>query len=141
MILTEEQKQRIVKDLMDFADKQYANNEKKDRKKLGQFFTPPQLVIRMIEKFTSINDDILDPCIGSGNLIVGCIIAGADPKRCYGIEFDAGQAELCRDRLEQYGVPRENIVTGDCLDNKTWEKLPCYKKEFKFGGRSFENNN
>lgn len=117
MILTEEQKQRIVKDLMDFADKQYANNEKKDRKKLGQFFTPPQLVIRMIEKFTSINDDILDPCCGSGNLLVGCIIAGADPKRCYGIELDEKQAEVCRNRLENYGVPRENIITGSCLDD------------------------
>lgn len=117
MILTEEQKQRIVKDLTDFADIQYANNDKKERQKLGQFFTPPQLVIRMIEKFTSINDDdILDPCVGSGNLLVGCIIAGADPKRCYGIELDENQAEICRNRLEKYGVPRENIITGSVFD-------------------------
>lgn len=117
MILTEEQKQRIVKDLMYFADIQYANNDKKERQKLGQFFTPPELVIRMIEKFTSINDDdILDPCVGSGNLLVGCIIAGADPKRCYGIELDENQAEICRNRLEKYGVPRENIITGSVFD-------------------------
>lgn len=117
MILTEEQKQRIVKDLTDFADIQYANNDKKERQKLGQFFTPPELVIRMIEKFTSINDDdILDPCVGSGNLLVGCIIAGADPKRCYGIELDENQAEICRNRLEKYGVPRENIITGSVFD-------------------------
>ena len=124
MILTEEQKQRIVKDLTDFADIQYANNDKKERQKLGQFFTPPQLVIRMIEKFTSINDDdILDPCVGSGNLLVGCIIAGADPKRCYGIELDENQAEICRNRLEKYGVPRENIITGSCLDDSVMNAL------------------
>lgn len=124
MILTEEQKQRIVKDLTDFADIQYANNDKKERQKLGQFFTPPQLAIRMIEKFTSINDDdILDPCVGSGNLLVGCIIAGADPKRCYGIELDENQAEICRNRLENYGVPRENIITGSCLDDSVMNIL------------------
>lgn len=124
MILTEEQKQRIVKDLTDFADIQYANNDNKERQKLGQFFTPPQLVIRMIEKFTSINDDdILDPCVGSGNLLVGCIIAGADPKRCYGIELDEKQAEICRNRLENYGVPRENIITGSCLDDSVMNIL------------------
>lgn len=117
MILTEEQKQRIVKDLMYFADNQYANNEKKERQKLGQFFTPPELVIRMIEKFHDLDDDVLDPCAGSGNLLVGCIIAGADPKKCYGIELDEKQAEICRNRLENYGVPRENIITGSCLDD------------------------
>ena len=140
MTLSEEVKQRITDDYESFKEKMYGKLTDKERKALGAFYTPPNLVIRMIEKFEDLEGDICDPCIGSGNLIVGCIIAGADPKKCYGIEFDAGQAELCRNRLEKYGVPRENIVTGDCLDNKTWEKLHCYKKEFKFVVQSFENN-
>lgn len=133
MKLTEEQKQRITKDLTDFADKQYANKTLKERQKMGQFFTPANLVIRMVEKFADLDDDIVDPCVGAGNLLIGCIIAGANPKRCYGIELDEKQAELCRDRLEQYGVPRENIITGNCLENSTWKKLGCYEKKFRFG--------
>lgn len=141
MTLTEEQKQRIIEDYESCKDTMYGKLTDKERKALGAFYTPPKLVIRMIEKFNDLDGDICDPCVGAGLLLSGCIIAGADPKKCYGIELDAGQAELCRNRLEKYGVPRENIVTGDCLDNKTWEKLSCYKKEFKFGGMSFEDNN
>lgn len=126
MKLTEEQKNKIINDL---ENEHYANNDRKERQKLGQFFTPANLVIKMIEKFENLDDDILDPCCGSGNLIIGCIIAGADPKRCYGIELDENQAEICRDHLEKYGVPRDNIITGSCLDDATWniikEKIEC----------------
>ena len=141
MKLTDIQKQRIIEDYESCKDTMYGKLTDKERKALGAFYTPPNLVIKMIEKFNDLEGDICDPCVGAGLLLSGCIIAGADPKKCYGIELDAGQAELCRNRLEKYGVPRENIITGDCLDNKTWEKLPCYKKEFKFGGMSFEDNN
>lgn len=137
MKLTDIQKQRIIEDYESCKDTMYGKLTDKERKALGAFYTPPSLVIKMIEKFNDLEGDICDPCVGAGLLLSGCIIAGADPKKCYGIELDAGQAELCRNRLEKYGVPRENIITGDCLDNKTWEKLPCYKKEFKFGGMSF----
>ena len=92
MKLTEEQKQNIVNDYESWKDKMYGKLTDKERKALGAFYTPPKLVIKMIEKFNDLDGDICDPCIGSGNLIVGCIIAGADPKKCYGIEFNAGQA-------------------------------------------------
>ena len=46
MILTEEQKQSIVK-----ACAVEYQNDIKERKKMGQFFTPAELVIKMIEKF------------------------------------------------------------------------------------------
>lgn len=133
MTLSEDVKQRIYEDYENCKDTMYGTLTEKQRKELGAFYTPPALVIKMIEKFENLNDDILDPCCGVGLLLSGVIIAGADPKKVYGIELNEGQAELCRDRLEKYGVPRENIITGDCLDNKTWEKLPCYKKKFIFG--------
>ena len=82
----------------------------------------------MIEKFENLEGDICDPCCGNGLLLSGCIIAAADPTRCYGIELDENQAQLCRERLSNYGVPPENIVSGDCLDHNTWQKLPCYEK-------------
>jgi type I restriction-modification system DNA methylase subunit len=134
MILSEEAKRKIFEDYESCKDTMYGTLTEKERKNLGAFYTPPALVIKMIEKFENLEGDIVDPCCGSGLLLSGIVIAGADPKKVYGIELDEGQAELCRNRLEQYGVPRTNIITGDCLDNKTWEKLPCYKKEFTFGG-------
>ena len=134
MILSEKTKQKIFEDYENCKDTMYGVLTEKERKALGAFYTPPALVIKMIEKFENLEGDIVDPCCGCGLLLSGVVIAGANPKKVYGIELNEGQAELCRNHLEQYGVPRENIITGDCLDNKTWEKLPCYKKTFTFGG-------
>ena len=127
MTLSDETKQKIYEDFEKCKYTMYGTLTEKERKKLGAFYTPPQLVIKMIEKFENLEGDICDPCCGNGLLLSGCIIAGADPKRCYGIELDENQALLCRERLSSYGVPPENIVSGDCLDNNTWQKLPCYE--------------
>ena len=134
MILTKETKQKIYADYDACKDTMYGELTMEQRKQLGAFYTPPALVIKMIEKFENLEGDIVDPCCGCGLLLSGCIIAGADPKRCYGIELNEKQAELCRDHLEQYGVPRENIITGSCLEDSTWRKLGCYEKKFTFGG-------
>lgn len=123
MQLTDEVKNKIIKEISDFEDKQYGSLSVADRKKLGAFYTPGVLVVKMIEKFDDIEGTICDPCCGSANLLVGCIIAGADPKKIYGIELDEGQAELCRKRLTKYGVPRGNIICGSALDEETWTKL------------------
>lgn len=125
MSLIEEIKQKIHEDYDSCKETMYGNLTKEQRKKLGAFYTPPELVIKMIEEFDDLNDDIVDPCCGIGLLLSGCIIAGADPKRCFGIEINEDQAERCRDRLEKYGVPRDNIITGSCLDEDTWGKLRC----------------
>ena len=53
MILTEEQKQAITNEYNKFVEVQYAGKTKKERQELGAFFTPPQLTIRMIEKFSN----------------------------------------------------------------------------------------
>lgn len=123
MQLTDEVKNKIIKEISDFEDKQYGSLTKTERKKLGAFYTPGALVIKMIEKFDDMEGTICDPCCGSANLLIGCIIAGADPKKIYGIELDEGQAELCRNRLAKYGVPRENIICGSALDEETWKTI------------------
>lgn len=128
MTLTKEQIDNITNEFNQWKDRMYANKSLAERQDLGQFFTPPSLTIRMIEKFQDLEGPILDPCCGAGNLLAATIMAGADPKRCYGIEIDEKQAEICRNRLEKYGVPRENIITGDCLDDATWDII---KKRIK----------
>ena len=78
----------------------------------------------MLEKFESLEDkDILDPCLGAGNLIAAAVIAGADPSKCYGIELDPSVLELAKRRLAKLGVPEQNLRQGDALDPKSYEAI------------------
>ena len=124
MNLTEETKKAIQSEYDEWKDSQYSGKDKKERQKLGQFFTPPALTIKMLEKFDTIKDkDILDPTVGAGGLLAGCILAGADPKRCYGIELDPEVLEIAKKRLGKLGVPSSNLILGNALDSESYEKL------------------
>lgn len=59
----------------------------------------------MLEKFESLEGNVLDPCLGAGGLIAAAVIAGADPSKCYGIELDPDVLELAKKRLANLGVP------------------------------------
>ena len=120
MLLTNEQITSVENEFNQWKDKMYADKTLAERQDFGQFFTPPELTIKMLEKFTSLDDDILDPCCGSGNLLAAAIMAGADPKRVYGIELDAEIHKIAVERLGKLGVPEKNIICGNCL---TWEKI------------------
>ena len=122
MTLTAEQKTAIETEFKQWSELQYAGKDKKERQKLGQFFTPPLLTIKMIEKFDSIKDkDILDPTAGAGGLLVACILCGADPNRIYGIELDPAILKVCRRRLLKYGVPPWHLKEGNALDPASYE--------------------
>ena len=124
MKLTKKQKNAIKSEFKQWTETQYAGKDKKERQKLGQFFTPPALTVKMLEKFDSVkNKDILDPTVGAGGLLAGCILAGADPKRCYGIELDPEVLEIARKRLGKLGVPSGNLILGNALDPESYEKL------------------
>ena len=121
MILTEVQKKAIEIEFSEWTELQYAGKSKKERQKLAQFFTPPPLTFKMLEKFDTLKDkDILDPTVGAGGLLVACILAGADPKRVYGIELDPDIADICRKRLAKYGVPANHIKVGNALDSDAY---------------------
>lgn len=121
MKLSEETKNRIQAEYDAWKEIQYVGKDKKERQKLGQFFTPPQLTIRMIEKFESLEGNVLDPCLGAGGLIAAAVLAGADPSKCYGIELDPSVLELAKRRLAKLGVPEQNLRQGDALDPKSYE--------------------
>lgn len=131
MKLTDGQKKAIEKEYNEWKDKMYANKSLEERQDFGQFFTPPELTVKMIEKFDSLDDDILDPTCGAGGLLAATIMAGADPKRCYGIELDSEIHKIAVERLGKLGVPEKNIICGDALDNKTYRLLPFIGKNKK----------
>ena len=121
MKFSEEIKNKIKEEYDAWANVQYAGKDKKERQKLGQFFTPPQLTIRMLEKFENLEGNVLDPCLGAGGLIAAAVIAGADPSKCYGIELDPSILEVAKKRLAKLGVPEKNLIQGNALDPKSYE--------------------
>ena len=132
MRLTNEQIECIKSEFNLWKDKMYADKTLAERQDFGQFFTPPNLTVKMLEKFENLDDDILDPCCGSGNLLAAAIIAGADPKRIYGIELDAEIHKIAVERLGKLGGPEKNIICGNALDSKTYQLLPFTKKNTVF---------
>lgn len=113
MILTEEIKQAIKNEYNSWFNNQYGTTTKEEREKLGANFTPPDITIAMIEKLPNLNGNILDPCCGTGNLLAGCILAGADPNNIYGNEYEEQFMLLARQRLSKLGVPEWHIHQGD----------------------------
>ena len=106
MVLTEEVKQNII-DILDsdeFMSNLYEGLTAEQRKKLGMVYTPANVCIQLIEMFecdTLAGRNILDPACGSGNLLIACLIAGADSDKIYGNEFDPTAVALCRRRVNR----------------------------------------
>ena len=106
MKLSEEVKQKIVSilDSEEFMSDLYEGLSEARRKKLGMVYTPPKICIQLIEMFecdTLTGRNILDPACGSGNLLIACLIAGADSDKIYGNEFDPTAVALCRTRVNR----------------------------------------
>lgn len=119
MILSEDIKTQIRTEYESWVNSHYGDITPERRKELGMVFTPPEITIKMIEMMdcdTLEKKDILDPTCGCGGLLAACIIAGADPKRVYGNEFEESMVKLCQERLSKMGVPLENIHRGDASD-------------------------
>ena len=120
MTLTQEQINAIKEEYTHWKDKMYADNSLSRRKDFGQFFTPPELSIRMLEKFENTDGTILDPCCGAGNLLAAAIKIGFDPTTVYGIEIDEEILKIAHERLVPLGVPIENIHLGDALNPNSY---------------------
>nr|DAE47631.1 MAG TPA: Methyltransferase domain family protein [Bacteriophage sp.] len=116
MEVSSKAKAAIKKEFETWRALQYANKTREERKALDQFYTPPELTIKMIEKFENLEGKIIDPTCGCGGLLAGCILAGADPNKCYGIELDPQILKVCRERLSKLGVPKYNLHLGNALN-------------------------
>ncbi len=120
MKLNNEQIEAIKLEYSLWKDKMYADYDLSHRKDFGQFFTPPELSVKMLERFEDTDGTILDPCCGAGNLLAAAIKAGFDPDKIYGIEIDESILKIAHDRLCPLGVPSDNIRLGDALDPNSY---------------------
>lgn len=121
MIIIDDIKVKIQAEYDAWQAEQYAGKDKKDRQTKGQFFTPPPLSIKMLEKFDNLNGNILDPALGAGGLLAAAVLAGADPSKCYGIELDPDILKIAQLRLAKLGVPPWHLKQGDALNPSSYE--------------------
>jgi SAM-dependent methyltransferase len=157
MKLSDKVKQQII-DILDseeFMSTLYEGLADDKRNSLGQFYTPGKICIEMIEQFscdTLAGRNILDPTCGSGNLLIACLIAGANVDKLYGNDYDPEVVPLCVKRInracEILNKPYINdwqIHQGDALDSFSLtyfgpdyaEKLEEHFYEINRGGYAF----
>ena len=147
MKLSEEVKNKIIEtlDSQEFKSNLYEGLTEDKRKKLNQFYTPGKLCIQMIEKFNCdslSNKNILDPTCGSGNLLIACLIAGADSDKLFGNEYDSVAVDLCRKRLNRccdilnkphikdYQIHQGNALGKWCLTDFSEEYLTNFDSQY-----------
>ncbi|MBK7858219.1 MAG: N-6 DNA methylase [Archangiaceae bacterium] len=93
-----------------------------DRKRLGAYYTPVELVDRVLDAVTRyLPGDLplafVDPACGAGAFLVRA--AERFPHaELFGLELDADSLALARERL-----PRANLVRGDALEKGTLDTL------------------
>ena len=128
MKLSKETKQLIRKEYEDFKESMYAGKSLEERQELDQFFTPPEVSIKLIEELSDLSGNVLDPTSGSGNLLAAALIAGADSQRVFGNEYDATMVKLCRerirtipDRLEEIDKEFANSLKAKLKDFNDWQ--------------------
>ena len=147
MKLSEEVKNKIIEilDSQEFKSNLYEGLTEDKRKKLNQFYTPGKLCIQMIEKFdcdSLSNKNILDPTCGSGNLLIACLIAGADSDKLFGNEYDSVAVGLYRKRLNRccdilnkphikdYQIHQGNALGKWCLTDFSEEYLTKFDPQY-----------
>ena len=147
MKLSEEVKNKIIEilDSQEFKSNLYEGLTEDKRKELGQFYTPGKLCIQMIEKFdcdSLSNKNILDPTCGSGNLLIACLIAGADSDKLFGNEYDNVAVDLCRKRLNRccdilnkphikdYQIHQGNALGKWCLTDFSEEYITKFDHQY-----------
>lgn len=154
-------KENIIPEYEDWKEQMYAGKSKEERQKMGQFFTPPELTVKMIEKFTKLDGKCLDPCCGAGNLLIGMIFAkfeyyngGWDKgewnktfqdclNEIYGVEIDPEILKVCHERIkrlckfvkDKYGFNANfnpyHFQLGDALKDNLSDALFWAKSPFE----------
>ena len=84
------------------------------KKQLGQYFTD-QRVGRLLAALADAGSaaSIIDPMVGSADLLQACLSVGARPEKLVGIELDPVALDRARSALD--GVEGTELTLGDAL--------------------------
>lgn len=144
MTLTETQKRTLhdVLDSKEFKEDLYAGLDEPKRSQLGQFYTPAAVCEKMIEKYDCgdfSGKTILDPCCGSGNLLIAMLCVGADSDKIFGNEYDPIAVELAKKRVNRacdilgkphvkdWQIHNGNALQARCLSDFSEEYGKSYR--------------
>lgn len=128
MELSEDTKRAIIEEGHQHLNN-YGGKSMEERKKKGMFFTPPELIIDMIECLDRIdpNEDYEDPCAGGGAILSALLIAGVRPEHIYCNELDPKMLEVAKGRLNNlamklYGakIPDDHFRHEDALTEEAY---------------------
>ena len=93
-------------------------NDEITKKKLGQYFTDPNIVdFLLILTDIKETDKVIDPMAGIGNMLEPLLKNGHDPYKLYGIEIDP-KAGFCKERL---GL--QNFVIDTAFNKNSYSKF------------------
>jgi type I restriction-modification system DNA methylase subunit len=134
MKLSKDIKDKINNEYTSWKENMYAGKTVEERQAMGQFFTPPEISIRMLENFPDTNGTILDPTMGAANLLVVAYFAGFKIENIYGIELDKKIFDVAKTRLMLLGFPESyfmkgkdnHFFIGDALQNNSYD-FPFHK--------------
>ena len=117
--------------------------DKKQKKDLGSFWTPPEIALKMAKQTNwKQGQTVIDSCCGGGNLLAAMMdtFPELQEENLYGVDIDGEAVKQCIE-LFPYG----HFQIGDCLNNPIdntdfWSKPPfelwneeIHEKSFKFG--------
>lgn len=94
-------------------------NDEITKKKLGQYFTDPNIVdFLLILTDIKETDKVIDPMAGIGNMLEPLLKNGHDPYKLYGIEIDPKAGGFCKERL---GL--QNFVIDNAFNKNSYSKF------------------
>lgn len=118
---------KIINECNKWKD-EYCNHSIKERHQKGQWFTPGELIIKMIDGL-DFSKDFLDPAAGNGNILASLLIAGVEPHHIFCNELDEEILNLAKQRLQKlakslYGVkiPEENFTNENAENKEAYQK-------------------
>jgi tRNA G10 N-methylase Trm11 len=107
------------------APRLIASDSEERRKRLGQYFTGVDTA-RLLAELASARaaKRIIDPMVGSADMLIGAIKAGASADVLAGIEIDPIAHLAARERVAGAGYPDAPIVAGDAFSPASLTRLP-----------------
>lgn len=97
------------------------STEAERRKRLGQYFTGTGLG-RLLAALAQADKakTIIDPMVGSGDLLSSCLEIGAKPELMAGVDIDPRALAVCQNRL-----PGASCLLGSAFDSGVISRLPA----------------